>query len=77
MGRKKRWSDLTAAQKITTVVSGLIQISLLAAALWDLRRRSPEELYGSKSLWRGLVFINFFGPIAYFLLGRKRIASEA
>ncbi|MBC8446682.1 MAG: PLDc_N domain-containing protein [Chloroflexi bacterium] len=74
MKQKKQWRDLTARQKTLTAVSTLVQISLLATALWDLRRRSQDELNGSKKMWMGLVFINFIGPMAYFLVGRKRPA---
>lgn len=74
MKQKKQWRDLTARQKTLTAVSTLVQISLLATALWDLRRRSQDELNGSKKMWMGLVFINFIGPMAYFLVGRKRSA---
>jgi hypothetical protein len=49
-----------------------LQISLFAAAQWDLLRRSPEEVRGSKWLWRALAFVNTFGPIAYFSMGRRR-----
>jgi len=75
MTQKKQWRDLTARQKTLTAVSALVQVSLLATALWDLRRRSQDELHGSKKMWMGLVFINFIGPIAYFLVGRRPTAG--
>jgi hypothetical protein len=70
--KAKNWAELTTTQKIGTVVSGIIQIALLIAALWDLRSRPQEEIRGSKKLWTALVFINWIGPIAYFVVGRKR-----
>jgi hypothetical protein len=50
---------------------GLIQVALLAAALIDIRRRSADELNGSKRLWTLAAFVNFIGPLAYFIFGRK------
>ena len=72
MGKKKRWDDLTVTQRIGVVLLGTLQLVLLAAALWDIRRRSTDEIAGSKALWTAAVFVNFIGPIAYFLVGRKR-----
>jgi len=67
----KQWQDLTATQKLGIVVLGLIQFTLMAAALWDIRQRPADEIKGSKRMWTAAAFINFFGPIAYFLVGRK------
>ena len=72
MGKKKRWDDLTVTQRIGVVLLGTLQFVLLAAALWDIRRRSADEIAGSKAMWTAAVFVNFIGPIAYFLVGRKR-----
>lgn len=48
----------------------LIQLGLMAAALWDLSRRSAVR--GPKWLWIVvIVFVNMVGPIAYFLVGRE------
>jgi len=55
------------------VVVGFTQVFLLVAALIDLRKRSPQEITGGdKRIWSVVVFINYIGPIAYFLFGRKR-----
>ncbi len=69
---KKRWSDLSTPQKGGVSLLVLLQISLLALAQWDLSKRSDSEINGNKLLWRALVFINYVGPIAYFIFGRKR-----
>jgi hypothetical protein len=69
---RQRWSDLTEAQKGGLLLLGLVQCGLLAAALLDIRRRSAAEIKGSKRLWTAAVFVNFIGPIAYFVFGRKR-----
>ena len=72
MAKKKRWKELSAPQKAGTVFLGVVQIALLAAALWDIRHRSEEEIVGSKRMWTALAFVNFIGPLAYFIFGRKR-----
>ncbi len=69
---KKEWSDLSPQKQATVSMVGLIQVALLAAALIDIRRRPAEQIKGSKKLWTLVAFINFVGPIAYFVLGRKR-----
>jgi Phospholipase_D-nuclease N-terminal len=69
--RKKRWADLSTGQKRAVIAAGLVQNALLAAALIDLRRRPAERINGDKRLWVAASFINFVGPIAYFLAGRK------
>jgi hypothetical protein len=75
--RKKSWSEMTPAQRVWVVVGAIVQMALLGIALADLRRRPASEIRGSKGLWRSAVFVNYFGPIAYFLLGRKRPAPQA
>jgi hypothetical protein len=48
----------------------LIQLALVLAALWDLIRR--ESTRGPKWLWvLVILFINFIGPIVYFLVARE------
>lgn len=70
--QKKQWSDLTTTQKVSVVLLGTLQLVLLAAALWDIQQRSADEINGSKQLWRAAAFVNFIGPLAYFMFGRKR-----
>jgi Phospholipase_D-nuclease N-terminal len=68
----ERWSELSYGQKRVVVLSGAVQLGLLAAALADTRRRPAEEIRGNKKLWAALAFVNYVGPIAYFLVGRRR-----
>jgi flagellar biosynthesis/type III secretory pathway M-ring protein FliF/YscJ len=72
MNTKRRWSDFTPGQKMAIAVVGALQITLLIAALVDLRRRPAAQINGNKKLWTLVAFINFVGPIAYFVFGRKR-----
>ncbi|RFU36998.1 hypothetical protein DZF91_35205 [Actinomadura logoneensis] len=54
------------------VGSAVVQWGLAIATLLDLRRRDDDEVRGSKRLWRTAAFVNFVGPLAYFLFGRKK-----
>jgi hypothetical protein len=68
----ERWSELSSGQKRVVVLSGAVQLGLLAAALADIRRRPAEEIRGNKKLWAALACVNYVGPIAYFPAGRRR-----
>jgi|SRR5215211_7242552 len=68
----KEWKDLSARQKGGIVLGSAVQISLLAVALIDIYRRPQEEIRGNKWLWTLVAFINYVGPISYFLFGRRR-----
>ncbi|MEZ4769224.1 MAG: PLDc N-terminal domain-containing protein [Caldilineales bacterium] len=72
MGKRKNWRELSPLQKAILVIAGILEILLLGAALMDLRRRPAEQIKGSKRVWTMVAFINYVGPIAYFLFGRKR-----
>ena len=69
---KKQWNELSPQKQLTISLVGLVQVALLGAALVDIRRRPAEQIKGSKKLWTLVAFINFVGPIAYFVFGRKR-----
>ena len=71
---KKRWQDLTVAEKMGVALMGAVQLLLLVAALWDIRRQPANEGKGSKGWWTAAVFVNFIGPISYFLFGKKKPA---
>ena len=48
----------------------IIQFALLLFALLDLLRR--EHTRGPKWLWLVIILaVNFFGPLVYFIFGRK------
>jgi hypothetical protein len=68
--RKKRWSELSPRQRSAIVAAGTVQVGLHAAALVDLRRRLSDRVRGSKKMWTALSFVNFVGPLAYFVFGR-------
>jgi hypothetical protein len=66
-----RWKEMPPARRVGAILVTLLQISLLVVALRDLRQRPPEQIRGGKRLWSFLVFINWIGPISYFLFGRQ------
>lgn len=68
---RRRWSDLTPGQRAGVVIGGMVQFALMVLAQRDLSRRPAGEIRGPKALWRVAVLINFVGPIAYFVFGRR------
>ena len=68
----KKWSDLSNRQKTSVLVATSVQVSLLFTALTDIYRRPQEEIRGNKWAWTAISFVNFVGPISYFLFGRQR-----
>ena len=76
MAAHKRWQDLGSGARAAIVAGGIVQLGLLAAAQVDIGRRRPDELNGPSWLWRAVSFINFVGPISYFLVGRRKSAAE-
>jgi hypothetical protein len=76
MSQRKQWKDLSPAARASIFVMISIQISLLVAALSDLRKRPQALVRGPKALWGLAAFVNFVGPISYFVFGRKRTAQQ-
>ncbi|MEA5453380.1 PLD nuclease N-terminal domain-containing protein [Sinomonas sp. JGH33] len=72
---KTKWKDLSPGKRFGVVLAAAAELSLKALAWRDLARRQPGEVNGPKAAWFAATFINTFGPIAYFLFGRKRHAS--
>jgi hypothetical protein len=72
------WRELTPRQRQAMMVRGAVQLGLLAAALNDLRSRPVSQVRGPKPLWTAICFANYLGagPIAYFLLGRRRLVAQ-
>jgi hypothetical protein len=69
---KRRWSELSHRQQTAIFAAAVGQVTLLVAALVDLRRRPARKVRGDKRIWTALSFVNYVGPIAYFAVGRKR-----
>jgi Phospholipase_D-nuclease N-terminal len=54
------------------VVGGAIEFGFKIAALRDIYRRADEEIRGNKWVWVAAQAINTFGPISYFMFGRRK-----
>jgi hypothetical protein len=70
--RNQRWCDLSPRQRAGITAVGAVQLALLGAALLDLARRPSAKVNGSKRVWAAVSFVNFVGPLAYFVFGRRR-----
>jgi len=73
MANKKRWSDLSPEAQAAVVAGGVIELIITAFALRDLRRRPSAGVRGWKPLWVLGFAVQPFGPLLYFVLGRRRI----
>ena len=71
-GRRKSWRDMTRGQRLGVIITGAGQMALLAAAQRSISKTPAAQIRGKKAMWRLASFINFFGPLSYFLFGRRR-----
>jgi hypothetical protein len=67
--------DLTQKQVRVLAVVLVIHVILLALTRKDLRARPDAAVRGSKRLWRVWSTANTTGSVAYWLVGRKRVAE--
>ncbi|WP_285249135.1 PLDc N-terminal domain-containing protein [Pseudarthrobacter sp. efr-133-R2A-89] len=75
--KKKTWKEMSPSGKAGTILTAIVQVSLLIAAQRDISRRPAELINGPKAAWRAASFVNFIGPMGYFVFGRKRSAGGA
>jgi hypothetical protein len=68
---RRRWSDLGRRERLVIIVFAAVQLTLLFAALRDIRRRPAEQIRGGKGRWVAISMINTVGPITYFIAGRR------
>lgn len=68
MARQLR--DLPPGQRRLAIAALVISLALVAAAERDLQGRSPDEVRGSRLMWR-IVCLNALGAIGYFRWGRR------
>jgi len=62
--------------KVLLAVVGFVHLLVTAAAWRDIRGRRPEQIRGSKTLWRIVSAANTGGSLAYLLIGRKPSAAS-
>jgi hypothetical protein len=67
----RRWSDFSTRQKVGSLVAASVQLALAATAWTDLARRPADQVNGPKGLWAVIIAVNFIGPLAYFVIGRR------
>jgi len=67
------------AQRRKQLITLLVVVDLIMAACTfvDLRRRDDSQIRGSKRFWRIVTIANPGNSLAYWLVGRKRIAPSA
>jgi hypothetical protein len=68
---QRKWNEMAGPQKFGTVAGGVVQLVLAALAWSDLAHRPAKKVNGPKGVWAAVISINFAGPIAYFMAGRK------
>ncbi|MDR6436959.1 hypothetical protein J2790_002102 [Paenarthrobacter nicotinovorans] len=66
---------MSKGQRISLVVSGALNLALLVAAQRSIAKTPDSMIRGKKVLWRAVSFVNFFGPVSYFLFGKRREAA--
>jgi len=68
------WRERTTKQRLGIILQAGIQLGLLVVALYDLRKRPADQVRGPKRIWALVCGVNYLGlgPIAYFLIGRRR-----
>ncbi len=69
---KRQWSDFSTGQQAAIIALGSVQVALAISAWVDLARRSARQVNGRKGVWAAVIAIDFVGPSAYFVKGRKR-----
>ena len=69
--KKMTWAEMSPGRKAVVAVVGLVQFVLAATAWRDLAKRSAAQINGPKGLWAAIIAINWVGPIAYFVKGRR------
>ncbi|MEV7605047.1 PLDc N-terminal domain-containing protein [Paenarthrobacter sp. NPDC089322] len=77
MARRKSWRDMSRGQRFMLMGSGALNMALLGAAQRSIAKTPDSQIRGKKALWRAAAFINFFGPLSYFIFGRRRNAGAA
>lgn len=72
---KPKWDDLTEQQQGSIVLAIIVQVALALVAFGALIGRPKEYVRGSKVAWFFGLFVNFVGPLAFLLFGRKSKAK--
>jgi hypothetical protein len=68
---KRSWSDLSPAARTAIIVGGTAEVVVTVLALRDLARRPRRRVRGPKLLWVASFAVQPFGPLLYFVAGRR------
>ncbi|WP_334171071.1 PLDc N-terminal domain-containing protein [Sinomonas sp.] len=68
---QRKWKTMSGRRRFWVVSAATIELGLKLLAWRDLARRPAAQINGRKAAWFAATFINTFGPIAYFLFGRR------
>jgi len=71
MVARKKWGELSSRNRRLLAVVGVVEVVLLVATLFDIRRRPADQIKGPKWMWSSLAFVSIVGPLAYFAFGRR------
>ncbi len=58
------------------LLTGTVQLALVAITVVDISRRPASAINSGKVLWIAFVFFNGIGPLVYYQLGRKHPGVE-
>ncbi len=67
------WNSLSSGKRRLIIAAAVVETSLKAAVLLDLRRLA-SQVRGPRKLWAASMLVNSAGliPISYFVFGRRR-----
>ena len=68
---RKQWSDFTPGQKAAIVAGAISELIVTTLALSDLAHRPAKDVRGPKVFWVLSFVVQPFGPLLYFLVGRR------
>jgi hypothetical protein len=69
---KKKWKDMSARGRVGVILLAAGQLALKTLAWRDLTKRPADQVRGPKAIWYLGTLVNFFGAVAYLLVGRRR-----
>lgn len=70
--KKRSFRELDRRTQVAIILAGIIELTLMFAALRDLRRRPVQLARGPKPLWAVVSCLNVLGSISYFVFGRRK-----
>jgi Phospholipase_D-nuclease N-terminal len=60
------------SQQVAIGALAAVELSAKIAAARDIQRRPASQVRGNKLFWRLALLVNTFGPLGYFLFGRRK-----